>query len=275
MRSGRGWCDFAQQIEGVTSFSAAPLAPVGWCDHAAGGFYTTLTDPRFWNASGVSVHFAIGRNGEIAQIINLFAQAWGQGRIPDDSKVSWPPYNAMGRRNPNGYLVSTEHTDWELRNGVATAVPGSQWTDAEYAADIKVKRWVRNTLAAEGVDVLRFGIDSLAGHHMFDPRDRAECPGRFWREQYRQRLFSDLTSTGGEMANINQDGSQRWVPNPQNPNQMVLYNQNIPIRLLGSSDGTAAGREAWNFGGVWQWWRHVNDDGSWDPVGHLSEVEGD
>lgn len=78
-----------------------------------------------------------------------------------------------------------------------------------------------------------------------------------------------------EMALISPDGSQRIEPNPNNPNQMVLYNQGVAIRLFGSSDGTAAGREAWNYGGVWNWVRHINDDGSWDPVGHLSEVEGD
>ena len=42
-------------------------------------------------------------------------------------------------------------------------------------------------------NLLRFGVDSLAGHHMFDSVNRAECPGRFWRDEYRARLYADLT----------------------------------------------------------------------------------
>src|ERR1051326_7022706 len=160
-----------------------------------------------------------------------------------------------------------------MRNGVATAVPGSQWTDAEYAADLKVKRWVRDTLAAEGVDVLRFGVDSLAGHHMFDPRDRAECPGRFWRDEYRQRLFNDLTSTENDMASLNQDGSQRIV---SEGNFIVFYNGNTPVLRVGASDGSGPGRISKKFGANWFWFRTLDDN---DPPNwvapYFSATEGD
>lgn len=193
-----GVCPFAVQVN-VNGIDASVITSgyvdrVGFCDHAAGGFWTTLDDAGFWLRQGVSVHFGIARDGRIAQVANIFDTAWAEGRIPDDSKVSWPPYNTMGRRNPNGYLISTEHEDWEMVNGVSRAVSGSQWTEAEYAADLRVKRWcIDEVKRVAGKDLMRFGIDSLTSHHMFDPRDRAECAGKYWREQYKGRLWLDLT----------------------------------------------------------------------------------
>lgn len=198
-----GQCPFAEQVQGVTQFSAGYVDRVGFCDHTAGGFYSTLKDPGFWNGAGVSVHFAIARDGRIAQIINIFDTAFAQGRL--GPTVSWPPYASMGQRNPNGYLISTEHEDAVSTNGRTSFVPGSEWTPQQYAADLRVKRWcVDEVRRVTGKDLMRLGIDSLAGHHMFDSVNRTECPGKFWREQYRQRLFADLT--GGDMPAENYPG---------------------------------------------------------------------
>jgi len=192
-----GICPFATQIHGVTTVNPGNVDRVGFADHAAGGFYSTMTSPGFWNGAGVSVHFAIGRKGEIAQIVNIFDTAWAEGRDsrgqsvgPQSPGVTWPPFDGT---NPNGLLISTEHEDAETVNGQTHFVPGSQWTEAQYAADLRVKQWctleVRRVL---GVELMRYGIDSLAGHHMFDPVNRKECPGRFWRNEYRERLWVDL-----------------------------------------------------------------------------------
>lgn len=75
-----------------------------------------------------------------------------------------------------------------------------------------------------------------------------------------------------ELAYLNQDGSQRIEAEGT---FIVIYNQGVAIRRFGSTDGSHAGRESLNFGGNWQWLRHFNDDGGWDPIGHLSDVEGD
>jgi hypothetical protein len=47
------------------------------------------------------------------------------------------------------------------------------------------------------MDVMRFGLDSLTGHYMFDGVDRAHCPGSGWP---RQRLFGDLTQSAASSS---------------------------------------------------------------------------
>ncbi len=235
----RGICPFARQVFDVTTFSPGNGGRVGFCDHAAGGFFGTMLNPAFWNGAGTSVHFAISRDGEIAQIVNIFDTAFAQGRL--GPRVTWPPYDAMGSSNPNGYLISTEHEDWTLINGKATAVPGSQWTDAEYAADIKVKQWcIGEVKRVTGEDLMRFGIDSLAGHYMFDGVNRAECPGRFWRDDYRRRLFNDLT--GGPMPEPKQ-----WLYGNEQAGceirgkQLIYWHAGIEIDAVGDYDGNLPG----------------------------------
>jgi len=196
-----GICPFARQIKGVTTFSKGNAGRVGFCDHAASGFFGTMLRPSFWHEMGTSVHFAISRDGEIAQLVNIFDTAFAQGRL--GPMVSWPPFARMNRENPNGYLISTEHEDWTLVNGKAREVPGSQWTEAEYAADLKLKKWCLDEVRmVTGENLLAFGIDSLASHHMFDGVNRAECAGRYWRNEYRARLYADLTRRGDEIMDV-------------------------------------------------------------------------
>lgn len=193
----RGICPFALDITGqlfpTSTYTPGGPAKVGFCDHTAAGWYTTLAQSSFWNSHQYSVHFGIGRRGEIVQVVNIFDTAFAQGRL--GPSVSWPPFNAMGRQNPNLYLISIEHEDYDRATG--KMVPGSQWTEEQYQADLRVKRWCLEELSRNGMNGLRFGLDSLAGHHMFDSVNRPECPGRFWRDEYRQRLFNDLTGMGG------------------------------------------------------------------------------
>jgi len=204
-RTGPGFCPFAQQVEGVTTFTLKRPTVVGFCDHTAGGFYSTMLQPGFWNPRQTSVHFAIARDGRVAQIINIFDQAWAQGMDatggsvgPNSPGVTWPPFAAMGKQNPNLYLISTEHEDAITVNGQTRFVPGSEWTREQYEADVKVKRWcVEEIQRLTDWQPLRFGIDSLASHHMFDPVNRKECAGRFWREVYQARLWADLSGGFG------------------------------------------------------------------------------
>jgi hypothetical protein len=189
-----GICPFAEWRGPLQphTFSAGSINRVGFCDHTAGGFYRTLRDPGFWNGRGYSVHFGISREGAICQLVNIFDRAYGQGRL--GPVVTWPAYDLMSRVNPNEYLISIEHEDAVTVNGQTRFIPGSEWTTAQYDADLRVKRWcIDEAKRVMNQDLLRFDIDSLAGHHMFDGISRAECPGRFWRNEYRERLFNDLT----------------------------------------------------------------------------------
>jgi hypothetical protein len=198
-----GICPFAEQIAGVRPYTPGNYGRVGFCDHTAGGFYSTLRSASFWNGAGLSVHFGISRKGEICQLVNIFDTAYAQGRLGPE--VTWPPYRQMGMANPNLYLISTEHEDAEIVDGRTRFIPGSQWTEAQYEADLRLKRWcIDEVRRVTGEDLMRFGIDSLAGHHMFDGVNRAECPGRYWRDEYRARLFHDLTDGGGDDVTENE-----------------------------------------------------------------------
>lgn len=203
MRSGRGWCPWAIQIEGVTTYDNRQLQPVGFCDHTAGGFLSTMKDPNFWNNAGVSTHFAIGRTGEVVQLVNVFEIAFAQGRL--GPVVTWPHWRELGSPNPNLLFISTEHEDWVLDGRTASAVPGSQWTQAQFDADLKLKRWCYEEYAKEGVNLLQYGIESLTGHYMFDGVNRAECPGKFWRDEYRLKLFTGLGVPPGPVAPVEGD----------------------------------------------------------------------
>lgn len=209
-----GICPFADlRLLPSTVYSPGYIDRVGFCDHAAGGFYTTLTDRHFWINAGYSVHFAISRRGQIAQLVNIFDSAFGQGRL--GPTVTWPYYNNVNkpyrRTNPNYLLISTEHEDWELVNGVARAIPGSQWTNEEYEASLRLKRWcIDETMRVRGLDLMQYGIDSLTGHHMFDGVNRANCPGSFWRDGYRQRLWTQLSSGLVAVSPEEDDMLIRW-----------------------------------------------------------------
>lgn len=206
-----GVCPFAEWIPGVQSFTSGNGGRVGFCDHTAGGFMSTMRRADFWNSAGVSTHFAIGRDGTIIQMVNIFNTAFAQGRL--GPTVTWLPYEAMGRENPNSFLISTEHEDAEIVDGRTRFIPGSEWTPEQYEADLRVKRWcVEDVRRVMGADLLRFGIDSLAGHHMFDGVNRAECPGRFWRNEYRARLFADLTG-GGDEVYVPYIAAAQWFEN--------------------------------------------------------------
>lgn len=216
-----GICPFANQIANhgqLIGYQAGYYDRVGFCDHTAGGYYETMTRVSFWNdpngngdtSDAVSVHFAIARDGRICQILNIFDTAFAQGRDARGQPVSqsspgvtWAPFAEMGYRNPNTYLVSTEHEDVEKVNGQTVYIPGSKWTEAQYQADLKLKRWcIDEVLRVTGKDMMRFGPHSLAGHHNFDPTNRKECPGRFWRDEYRTRLYTDLSGWSAPQEEI-------------------------------------------------------------------------
>ena len=199
-----GECPFAEQIRGVTTFNPGHIDRVGFCDHAAGGYMTTMRRPSFWNGAGVSTHFAVGRDGSIIQLVNIFDTAYAQGRL--GPQVAWPPYQLMGGASPNLYLISTEHEDWADGH----AVPGSEWTPAQYDADLRVKRWcVDEVKRVLGKDLMRFGIDSLTGHYMFDGVNRVNCPGLYWTRDYRQRLYADLTEDAMSQEETNELADRR------------------------------------------------------------------
>lgn len=201
-----GWAPFAEHINGVSKYTPGGQNKVGICSHTAAGFYTTLRNRDFWNNAGYSVHFAIARDGRICQLVNIFDRAWGQGRL--GPVVSWAPFNAMGRRNPNEYLISIEHEDWVLENGVAKPVPGPVWTSAQFDASIKVQDWcIEEFQRVRNHDLLTFDKESICGHYMFDGVNRANCPGQPWANDYRDSIYQTLVNDGVAHPPIGAEGN--------------------------------------------------------------------
>lgn len=254
-----GICDFATQIAGIEQRTYGFQARVGFCDHIADGWYSTMTNEKFWESVGTSAHFAISRKGEIAQLVNIFDTAFAEGLL--GPKVIWAPYVEMTSlfrsHNPNQWLISIEHEGFT----------GDVWTPAMLAADIKLKRWCIEECARNNQDVLRYGLESLTGHFMFDGVNRAGCPGAHWP---REEIWRNLTMKNGTYK---ENGF------------LYLYHDDVPIRRWGSTEHQPGfadytpslypGREAWDFGGTWWWVRHFNDDGSFNYDGYLSLNEGD
>jgi hypothetical protein len=238
-----GICPFAEFVPGVLGQGPAQTTFVGFCDHTAGGFLSTMRRASFWNdpngdgsgADKVSTHFAVGRGGEVVQMVNIFQQAWAQGRDgrrepvgPTSPNITFAPFAEMGMRNPNTYLISTEHEDAITVNDRTVFVKDSEWTPEQYAADLKLKRWcVEEVKRVTGQDLLRFGIDSLAGHHMFDPVNRKECPGKKWRDEYRARLFHDLTEED-DIMKVLTGFAPFWNQQTVLPEQTMLVRVDFP-----------------------------------------------
>lgn len=247
-----GICPFAFQVQGVKTFeSNNALARVGFCDHTASGYYSTILDPNFWNSRNTSPHFAIARDGRIAQMINIFDTAWCQGTVLGP-KLLWPHNQDLiletGTNNPNAWFISTEHED--------EAIPDPVWPEEQYQADLKVKRWcIDEVKRVINKDLMRFGIDSLTGHFMWDQATRLHCPGWNWPQK---RLYQDLVGV--------QPMKDGWV---KEDNFWILYNNNIPVLKIGSTDGTAPGRISKLFGDQYLWLINNNTQAAW------SATEGD
>lgn len=273
-----GICPFANQIVGrehLIGWTKGYSDRVGFCDHTAGGFYSTLERWQFWNdpngdgntSDAVSVHFAIARDGRILQVLNIFDTAFAQGitNLPN----TWPPYDQMGRRNPNLYLISTEHEDAETVNGQTHFIPGSEWTPEQYAADLAVKRWcIEEVKRVTGRDLMRFGYDSLSGHYQFDPVNRAFCPGQFWKDVYHQTLWNDISAPPGP-ARVWAFGNEHNGVELRGLQQVTWIN-GLEVLAVGDPEGVGLGRIAKLFGDTW-WWLRKNDIGE----AYWSQTEGD
>lgn len=196
-----GICPFAQNLTHLAKNTSDDhyVDRIGFVDHTAGGWKSTMDRPGFWDSVQASTHFAIGQDGSISQYVNIFRNAWAQGIV---NHVTYPLYDSfMKRRNPNGYFISTEHEDGAVTNYV--------WSEAMYQADLRLKRWcIEEVRRVKGVDIMRFGRDSLAGHYMFRIPERRYCPGDNWP---RDRLLQDLlappepTPTPGDNDMITHD----------------------------------------------------------------------
>jgi N-acetyl-anhydromuramyl-L-alanine amidase AmpD len=137
-------------------------------------------------ASGASVHFVIGQDGDVHQLVALGDSAWGNG-IPQNP--TWSVVHEQGSTNPNLYTVSVEHAKHSTDNSDAL-------TPAQLAASVALVGWLLDELPRRGLASATFVQRRAAGdlttivtgHYAIDSVDRARCPGTFDWDAYRARL---------------------------------------------------------------------------------------
>jgi N-acetyl-anhydromuramyl-L-alanine amidase AmpD len=137
-------------------------------------------------STGASVHFVIGQDGHIFQLVALADSAWGNG-IPQRS--TWPLVAQNAPANPNLYTVSIEHAKASTDNSDAL-------TPAQMDASVALVGWLLCELGPRGLAsdafLRRLAADDLAtlvtSHASIDAVDRARCPGTFDWSGYYTRL---------------------------------------------------------------------------------------
>jgi N-acetyl-anhydromuramyl-L-alanine amidase AmpD len=145
-------------------------------------------------SSNASVHFVIGQDGHVFQLVALTDAAWGNGIV---NHPSWPVITENGNTNPNLYTVSIEHCKHSTDNS-------DQLTPAQAEASVALVRWLLTTLEARGLAspafIRRRDAGDLArivtGHYAIDGVDRGRCPGSFDWDRY----YTHLTTGGTDMA---------------------------------------------------------------------------
>lgn len=154
------WWPGVERVELPTSaYWPNANTPIAIVHHIAEGYMTTLTNPKFWIDRGSSVHFAIGRDGRIVQLVPLTGAAWGNGIV---DRPTWPLLESG--TNPNRYTISIEHEGFTGVPWPKEQVEASAWLTAELLTAIN-----------QPANALR-----LIAHAEIDSVNRAECPGDAW-----------------------------------------------------------------------------------------------
>ncbi len=229
-----GWCPFAESHPsgpadapsgfGYPAGTRGQNRPLFFVDHRMAGWKRTLDDDGWRAANGVGVHFGIGLDGAVSQYASIFDASWGNGVTGSTERYgrrnrhlaaieqlgSWRAavaggvgvYALVDRAGVNvinAHSISIEHEDGG-RAGVA-------WPEAMLAADVAVKAWCIERLAAAGMPLV-LDDDVLAGHCQIDPVNRADCPGATWpRAAILERLRA---TTGGSEMWVRLNGQASW-----------------------------------------------------------------
>lgn len=214
----KGWCPFAKAIPtrsfGYRKGRTGQNKPLFFVDHIIGGHKSTLDHPDYWNNSGLSTTFAIGKDGLISQYVSIFDAHYGNGISGKDGsgkitynltnnrhlaalerEGSWVhvdvpygngtlPYGSLvkgGVSMLNSHSISTEHDGFT----------GTRWTDEMVASDIRVKLWCLKELRQYGIP-MDVDDDMLVSHKQIDGRHRGNCPGTGWA---RDKILAALLGT--------------------------------------------------------------------------------
>lgn len=171
VQTGPGWMPgVEQQISPNISTGRGKVAIAAVVIHIMEGGFQSSID--WMKKAGTSAHFAVRKDGHIAQLVNIFDVAYANGLTWDDQRGVWidPQGDAVTPAwpllepptNPNWQTISVEHE----------GMSGEAWTEAMYAADQHILAYVQSEIPIE----YHVGT-SLIGHCDISPVNRAHCPG--------------------------------------------------------------------------------------------------
>lgn len=126
-----------------------------------------------------SVHYVIGKDGSVVQLVSEADSAWGNGPISAGAEYFWSVVSPYG--NPNYCTISIEHCKDATDNS-------DELTPAQRSASFRLVRDIcrRHNIPPRKADA----SGGIAGHCSMDPVERAHCPGPYpWDE-----LFHYLTT---------------------------------------------------------------------------------
>lgn len=127
---------------------------------------------KFYTAgSDVSTHYAISRNGDFKQFVDLKDSAWGNGTSKTNKKDVYYGFslnkNIENRKtNANYYTYSIEHE----------SIDGSL-TDIQYKTSIKLMCKIIDYIKYTYGKNFKIDKEHIIGHHDVVPITRVSCPG--------------------------------------------------------------------------------------------------
>lgn len=158
-------------------------------DHISAGSMTSMLNTFENPANQASSHFAISREGNIVQYVNLDRAAWTQGITKERYKDAKTPIVQQMNCNPNLYCVSIEHEGYiDKKTGERLGIDGDI-TDAQFWATCWLHRYIKEEVKRQfGVDIT-LSPQYVLGHFQIDPQRKPLCPGpKFpW-----SRLYAEL-----------------------------------------------------------------------------------
>lgn len=144
--------------------------PLFICWHIADGTYNGTISWETNPASKVSSHFVLGKNGEVAQMVELDRAAWTQGDI---KKPSLPYAKQHPELNPNLYCVSIECEGfWKDTKGKLTDKALESAVELTKHIVAEVKRIYGVTIPIDR--------EHIIGHYQINSVTRSHCPGELF-----------------------------------------------------------------------------------------------
>ena len=132
-----------------------------------------------------SVHYVIGTDGQIVQLVAEADSAWGNGVLTAGHEAFWSQVSPQ--HNPNWITISIEHCKPSSDNA-DHLTPAQQRASFHLIADI----CRRHSIPPQRADA-RGGITS---HASIDPVNRSDCPGPYPWDELFAYLRADPTQHG-------------------------------------------------------------------------------